>query len=89
MFLKSLDVKGYKKFQKPFNIPFSNGLNVLVGENGVGKTGIVNSIRMLLQEDEFGRNPINDSDFYKSFDNKATVSEICITGVFDNETEEE
>ncbi len=89
MFLKSLNIEGYKNFQKSFNISFSNGLNVLVGENGVGKTGIVNSIRMLLQEDEFGRNPINDSDFYRSFDNKATASEICITGIFDNETEEE
>lgn len=82
MHLKKVSIQGYKNFEKPFSISFTDNLNVLVGENGVGKTGIINSIRMLLQEDEFGRSPISDTDFFKSLDNKTIASEINITGVF-------
>ena len=89
MFLKSIEITGYKNFEKPFNISFSNGLNVLVGENGVGKTAIINSIRMLLQEDEFGRNPTMDIDFFRSIDNKRTASVINVKGIFNHQTPEE
>lgn len=89
MFLKSVEITGYKNFEKPFNISFSAGLNVLVGENGVGKTAIINSIRMLLQEDEFGRNPITDIDFFRSIDNKRTASVINVKGVFNHQKSEE
>jgi len=89
MFLRNIAITGYKSFEKPFNISFSDGLNVLVGENGVGKTAIINSIRMLLQEDEFGRSPITDIDFFRSIDNKTTSSEINVTGIFKQQSPEE
>ena len=39
MYLGNLTIEGYKNFCKPFEIKFSKGLNVLVGENSTGKRG--------------------------------------------------
>ncbi|MGC3130643.1 AAA family ATPase, partial [Pseudomonas aeruginosa] len=38
MYLRTLDIHGFKCFGEPFTIDFHDGLNVLVGENGAGKT---------------------------------------------------
>jgi len=67
MFLKELEIEGYKNFRNPFSISFRSGLNVLVGENGSGKSAVIDAVRLLLPEDEFGRNPILESDFYRPF----------------------
>lgn len=89
MFLKEIKIQGYKGFANDFSIRFADGINVLVGENGVGKTGIINSIRMLLQEDEFGRSPTIDTDFYQSLDKQTNASAITITGTFESTKDEE
>lgn len=34
MYLRTLDLHGFKCFGEPFTIEFHDGLNVLVGENG-------------------------------------------------------
>ena len=68
MYLSGLNIEGYKGFREPFEIKFSKGLNVLVGENRVGKSAIIDGIRLLLFEDEFGRNLIAPSDFHTPFD---------------------
>lgn len=67
MHLGSLDIEGYKPFRDSFQIRFSKRLNVLVGENGVGKSAIVDAVRLLLLEDEFGRNLVSETDFYTPF----------------------
>lgn len=72
MFLKTLNITGYKNFSKEFTIRFSKGLNVLIGENGIGKTAIIDAIRLILLEDEFGRRGISESDFHRPFQENAT-----------------
>jgi putative ATP-dependent endonuclease of the OLD family len=67
MYLKKLSINGYKNFNTKFDIQFFDGLNVLVGENGVGKSAIIDAIRHILQEDEFGRSGISDTDFHRPF----------------------
>jgi len=67
MHLHQLTISGYKTFGESFKLELSAALNVLVGENGVGKSAIIDAVRLLLQEDEFGRSPIADSDFHKPF----------------------
>ena len=58
-------------------------MNVIVGENASGKTAIVDAVRLLLREDEFGFSPIKDSDFYKGFsDGAIPASKIEICGQF-------
>jgi predicted ATP-dependent endonuclease of OLD family len=68
MYLSGLTIEGYKGFRDPFKINLSKGLNVLVGENRVGKTAIIDAVRLLLLEDEFGRNLIAPSAFHTPFD---------------------
>lgn len=64
MFLETLNVEGYKGFSESFAISFQKNLNVIVGENASGKTAIIDAIRLLLREDEFGFATTSDSDFH-------------------------
>src|SRR5688500_5624926 len=77
MYLKSLSIAGYKNFYSTgFDINFNKGLSVLVGENGAGKSAVVDAIRHLLVEDEFGRAGISEKDFYKPFSATEKMSEL-------------
>lgn len=67
MYLHKLQIEGYKGFQGSFSVSLQKGLNVIVGENASGKTAIIDAIRLLLREDDFGRTPINESDFHRPF----------------------
>ena len=74
MFLSELNIEGYKNFGQKTTICFHKGLNVLVGENGVGKTAIIDALRLLFPEDDF-RNPISDTDFYCPFSKTKDAAE--------------
>ncbi|HIH36383.1 MAG TPA: AAA family ATPase [Methanocellales archaeon] len=71
MYLRELHIEGYKGFKEPFSVSLQKGLNVIVGENASGKTAIINAIRLLLREDEFGHTPIIESDFHRPFGHSA------------------
>ncbi len=84
MHLKELAIEGYRTFGNEFQIEFSPGLNVLVGENGCGKSAVIDAIRELLLEDEFGRSSLTTTDFHRPFFVGAKASkEIRITATFD------
>jgi len=68
MYLRELQIEGYKGFREPFSVSLQKGLNVIVGENASGKTAIIDAIRHLLREDEFGHTPVSESDFHRPFD---------------------
>ena len=84
MYLSELRIKGYKIFQSDFKINLNEGLTVLIGENGCGKTAIIDSIRLLLHEDEFGRLGINDSHFHRPLNEKASAESIEVSCTFSN-----
>lgn len=85
MFLKKISISGYKNFNENFEIPFSSGLNVLVGENGVGKSSIIDAIRLLLTDDEYGRYGISEKDFHRPFIKDSVPSNrIKIVAHFEN-----
>ncbi|QAY68515.1 ATP-dependent nuclease [Paenibacillus protaetiae] len=66
MYISSLIIKGFRSFGERCEIPLNKGLTVLIGENGSGKSAIIDSIRLLLQEDEYGRlNALSKSDFWR------------------------
>ena len=90
MFLKKISISGYKNFNENFDISFSSGLNVLVGENGVGKSSIIDAIRLLLTEDEYGRYGISERDFHRPFVKDAIASKkIKIIANFEDLSEHE
>ncbi|MCX7023980.1 MAG: AAA family ATPase [Spirochaetes bacterium] len=50
MFLKSLEVLGFKSFADRTLIEFSDGISALLGPNGCGKSNVVDSIKWVVGE---------------------------------------
>ena len=90
MYLRILEIQGFKCFGERFSIEFGDGLNVLVGENGAGKTGVVSAIRQIFNDSESGKRFINEGDFYRGFEKDAVAAEsITIEATFGGLSEPE
>ena len=73
MHLSTLEILGYKLFRDKFQVGFEKGLTVLVGENGTGKSAIIDALRLLLLEDEYGRAGVSSSDFHRPIEQRAAL----------------
>lgn len=89
MHISNLKISGYKNTKETSTIKLNKGLNVLVGENGSGKTTIINALRHILREHEFSYMHINEDDFYISLDKKYSAPIIRIDLTFEALSQDE
>lgn len=59
MLIKNLKLKNYRNY-KDYNVRFNKNLNIIVGENGIGKTNALESIMVVSNSKSFRTN--NDQD---------------------------
>ncbi len=83
MFLSELQVKGFRLFIDPTIVKLHRGLNLLVGENGCGKSSVIDAIRILLNEPEFFHRGLREEDFYQEYGvSTLPTLPISISGIF-------
>ncbi|WP_028300671.1 ATP-dependent nuclease [Oceanospirillum beijerinckii] len=83
MYLSTLNIEGFRCFKNEFEIQLTDSLNVIVGENGAGKTAIISAIRQLFHDSESGRYSITSDDFFTPFTNEQSATSLSISAEFD------
>lgn len=84
MYLKHIRAKNYRAFGDGTSAPsldweLNPGLNILVGENDAGKTGIIDSIRQILLTTSYEPVRLYEQDFHINSTNRATTLTIEAT----------
>ncbi len=88
MYISKLYLKGYKNTAEESTITLNKGLNVLLGENGCGKTAVINALRLLFREQDAFYSFSTD-DFYCSADRTYFAEGIEIDADFSELNEDE
>lgn len=88
MFLKSLEIFGFKSFAERTRIEFSAGITALLGPNGCGKSNVVDAVKWVLGEQAsraMRADKMEDVIFNGTESRKAlNVAEVTLTIANDN-----
>lgn len=93
MYIQKISIKNYRCF-KDFTMEFQKGLNVIIGANNSGKTGLLYAIRLLkdpsISIDDFNKNDL--MEFAEKYRGESPQIEITYTIkhlIIENDTEDE
>ncbi|MGB4985133.1 MAG: AAA family ATPase [Erysipelotrichaceae bacterium] len=86
MFLKRIEMQGFKSFADKVNIEFNDNIIGIVGPNGCGKSNISDAIRWVLGEQSIKelRGKVSSDIIFNGSENRNKVNFACVTLVFDN-----
>ncbi|WP_222845325.1 ATP-dependent nuclease [Lactiplantibacillus plantarum] len=63
LFISSVEITNFRTFKEKQIIRFTEGINILVGPNNIGKTTIISAIRLIFDKNKFG---LDINDFSKT-----------------------
>lgn len=86
MYLKRLDIQGFKSFAQKTTLEFSSGVIAIVGPNGSGKSNIADCLRWVLGEQsaKIIRGKKSDDVIFAGSDKKTRLGFAEVTATFDN-----
>lgn len=87
MYLRRLELRGFKSFAEPTKIYFNSGINVVVGPNGCGKSNIIDAIRWVLGESNIRhlRGQRNEDVIFTGTDEKRPLGLAQVEITIDNQ----
>ncbi|MEA1960360.1 MAG: chromosome segregation protein SMC [Bacillota bacterium] len=86
MYLKRLEIKGFKSFADRTELYLKSGLNIIVGPNGCGKSNVVDAIRWVLGESNVRhlRGQKNEDIIFNGSDKKKPQGMAVVEMTIDN-----
>ncbi len=86
MYLKRLEIHGFKSFAQKTTMEFSSGVIAIVGPNGSGKSNVADSLRWVLgeQSPKIIRGKKSDDVIFAGSDKKTRQGFAEVTATFDN-----
>ena len=82
MFIKQLEIENFKTIFASKIINFQNGINIIVGANGVGKSNILDSIKFLFGPKDYRIS--NNNEFFHKDRNVDKISDKIIVKLVTN-----
>lgn len=73
--IRRITIEGFKSFEKKVCIDFEKGMTCLIGENGCGKSSLLESIVLVLGEKKNSIRGMNISDFISKMSSKRIKNE--------------